>query len=145
MVARDKWIGPFQVRRLLEGCFDAAVPKPPDSGSAYVVTLKRWRAGPSAKSEPLYVGGNVGRSKRFRTRVGDLLADAFGFYGSETGHHSGGKSLHKWCKKNGVNPLELYIGWVASTKCHRCLEVRLFSELQPRLNRKTPPQCVKHS
>src|SRR4051794_19543171 len=35
-------------------------------------------------------GGTTGKSERFRTRVGDLLADLFGFYTTTTGHHSVG-------------------------------------------------------
>jgi hypothetical protein len=140
----EKWVRPIQIRRLLERCNDSAAPKPPEANSAYVVTIRRWRSAPNSKSVPLYVGGNTGKSARFRTRVGDLLADAFGFYGSATGHHSGGQSIHKWCKDNKVNPLDLYIAWVEGTKCPRCLEVRLCQELKPKINKVRPSSCKKH-
>ena len=58
---------------------------------------------------------------RFRTRVGDLLIDALGFYTPETGHSSGGKHLHEWCQQNHLNPLDLYIAQnviaVSKTDC----------------------------
>jgi hypothetical protein len=141
----EQWIGPFQIRKLFESCLDGVtVPKPPDIGSAYVVTKNGWQSNPTKESIPLYVGGNTGNSARFRTRVGDLLADAFGFYTSETGHHSGGQSIHNWCLKNEVNPLDLHIAWIEGTKCHRCLEDRLYQGLKPRLNLVVPRKCKKH-
>ena len=37
----EKWIGPFQVRKMLEHCLDdSVVPKALESGSAYLVTRK---------------------------------------------------------------------------------------------------------
>ena len=119
----EKWIGPFQVRKMLEHCLDdSVVPKALESGSAYLVTRKDWRTAPTHESIPLYVGGNTGEAPRFRTRVGDLLADAFGFFTSKTGHSSGGTRLHHWCRENSVNPLDLYIAWIDGSGCHRCLE-----------------------
>ena len=141
----EKWVGPFQVRQLLDRCLDERFPKPPESNSCYLVTQNRWRRSPSARSALLYIGGNTGTSKRFRTRLGDLLADMFGFYGGESGHHSGGQSIHKWCRINSVNPSELYIAWIEGTECHRCLEGRLCRALQPELNQKTPDRCSVHS
>jgi hypothetical protein len=140
----EQWIGPFQIRQLFESFDDGAIPKPPDTGSAYVVTKTRWRSTPTVESVPLYIGGNTGNSARFRTRVGDLLADAFGFYTSETGHHSGGQHIHSWCIKNHINPLDLHIAWIEGTKCHRCLEDRLYRELKPMLNRMVPSKCKMH-
>jgi hypothetical protein len=40
------------------------------------------------------VGGNTGGAARFCTRIGDLVADMHGFFGNETGHHSGG--ITRW-------------------------------------------------
>jgi hypothetical protein len=150
----EKWVGPFRVRALLDSCLDKR-DQPPNIGSAYLVTKKGWlsRSGPTAKCEPLYVGGITGKSQRFRTRIGDLLADAFGFYNENNriGHHSGGRHLHLWCREHKVNPLNLYIGWIKRTKCLRCLEFNLHSywvaELEKKglrlLNKRTPPQCRK--
>jgi hypothetical protein len=140
----EKWIGPFQIRTLLEFCLDDAVPKPPLASSAYLLTKAKWQLNPSADSAPLYVGGNTGKSARFRTRVGDLLADAFGFYSAETGHHSGGQEIHKWCRQNQVNPLELHIAWIEGAECNRCLEDRLFRKCKPILNRVIPSRCKTH-
>lgn len=145
LTGRERWVGPFRVRDMLARCLDDGFPKPPKTGSAYLVTIKRWVSHPDERSGRLYVGGNVGASERFRTRIGDLLADAFGFFTDKTGHSSGGQSLHHWCKEHHVNPLTLYVAWVLGTDCHRCLEVRLFRELSPRLNKVAPSKCSKHS
>jgi hypothetical protein len=142
----ESWVGPFQIRKLLETAFNAPTDKrkPPAQGSAYLVTRRGWRGDPKPASVPLYVGGITGRSHRFRTGIGDLLADAFGFYTESTGHSSGGQSLHEWCCQNGVNALDLYIAWVRETRCHRCLEVRLHHILDPELNRVHPSRCARH-
>ena len=144
---KEKWIGPFQIRDLLEASPTfTSVPSPPDFGSAYLVTRSFWQLRPALECVPLYVGGNTGNSARFKTRIGDLLADAFGFYTDTTGHSSGGQHIHKWCKENRVSPLDLHIAWVDKTKCHRCLENRLFAALRPSLlNRVTPSRCPMHT
>jgi hypothetical protein len=80
---------------LLEGlCCKTRMYLPIHQDSPMLVTRRGWRSRPTPKCEPLYVGGITGKSQRFRTRVGDLLADIFGFYnGKHTriGHHSGGR------------------------------------------------------
>jgi hypothetical protein len=143
----EQWIGPIQVRTLLKSCLDGRRRRPPNSGSVYLVTRKAWSKCPTTKCEPLYVGGITGRSQRFRTRVGDLLADAFGFYNetNRIGHHSGGRRLHKWCKKNRISPLNLYVAWIKGTRCHRCLEIRLHDFLKPSENVYRPSYCHAHS
>lgn len=144
--AGERWIGPFQVSTLLNSCLDRRTRRPPNAGSAYLVTRKAWRRYPTTKCEPLYVGGITGKSQRFRTRVGDLLADAFGFYNENNriGHHSGGRHLHEWCQKNRINPLNLYVAWIKGTRCHRCLEIRLHDLLKPSENRNKPNNCKDH-
>ena len=141
---RRKWVGPFRIRDLLADVHGGSVPRAPQKGSAYLVTRRCWMHIPTAKCEPLYVGGITGGSPRFRTRLGDLVADMFGFFGTTTGHHSGGRSLFQWCKKHEVNPMQLQIAWVKHTHCHRCLEVALVGELKPVLNRKLPARCPSH-
>jgi hypothetical protein len=140
----ERWVGPFQIRELLEATTLPDPIRPPEQGSAYLVTQRIWRGDPTPTSGPLYVGGITGKSDRFRTRVGDLLADSFGFYGKTNGHSSGGTSIHKWCVKNSVRPLDLYLSWVEGTACHRCLEVRLHDRLHPELNHNRPSRCVAH-
>ena len=135
-----RWIGPFQFRDMLERAVNSDAIFPPDRGSAYLVSLRRWRQYPKFSSVPLYVGGITGQSDRFRTRIGDLIADMFGYFG----HHTGGRSLHDWCKESQVHPLDLYIGWVDIGPCHRCLEEELWREMRPILNRRTPPACRLH-
>jgi hypothetical protein len=52
--------------------------------SVYLISRKNnwWKRPndkPTKECEPLYVGSTTGKSKRFRTRIGDLIADMFGF------------------------------------------------------------------
>ena len=139
-----RWIGPFKMKQLLGDVVAMELPRPPEKGSAYVVTQREWSSYPTKEATPLYVGGNSGKSSRFRTRVGDLIADTFGFFGGGTGHHSGGQHLNEWCQKNRFDPLRLYVGWVESCACHRCLEIELFESLSPSLNRMRPTRCPVH-
>lgn len=138
------WVGPFTIEQVLRHSTDESFSRPPESGSAYIVSVDSWRRRPTIDSRPLYIGGTTGRSKRFRTRIGDLFADVFGFFGEETGHHSGGQSLHRYCRENHIDPLRLYIAWVKLAECHRCLEVDLYSKLRPMLNRRVPLKCSDH-
>lgn len=143
----ERWVGPIKIKALLAACLETKNARPPNRGSAYLVTQRRWRFKPTAKSRPLYVGGITGRSHRFRTRIGDLLADIFGFYhmtNRKIGHHSGGRHIHQWCLKNQINPLNLYVAWIEGNECHRCLEIRLHGSLNPVLNRNFPPACNTH-
>lgn len=140
----ELWVGPFQVLKILEAASDSHAIRPPERGSAYLVTQHAWCSSPERASGPLYVGGITGQSDRFRTRIGDLLADAFGFYTKATGHSSGGTSLHKWCLAHQVRPLDLYLSWIEGTQCHRCLERRLHGSLSPILNRLVPSRCKLH-
>lgn len=145
LVKGEHWVGPFQIRKLLETACNPDAVRPPERGSAYLVTRRGWQNVPKPTSSLLYVGGITGKSDRFRTRIGDLLADSFGFYTKSTGHSSGGTSIHKWCLENNVSPLDLYLAWVEGTRCYRCLEVRLHSLLHPQLNRVRPSRCKQHA
>jgi hypothetical protein len=138
------WVGPFRVRELLERCIDSEQPWPPEDHGVYVVTESEWSDDPASSGCVLYVGGNTGKGGRFRTRIGDLLADACGFFGSETGHHSGGYSLHLWCREHGHKPLELWIGWREGVACRRCAEIEVYERLHPQLNKKRPGSCPDH-
>jgi len=141
---RIVWVGPFKIGDLLADCISPTAIFPPDFGSAYLVTQHPWRRVPTKASNALYVGGNTGKSKRFRTRIGDLLADSFGFFTGMRGHHSGGQSIRKWTLENGVSPLDLHLAWVKPGECHRCLEVTLVENLKPRLNKHRPAACASH-
>lgn len=138
------WHGPYRIRDLLENVVHDDRLRPGDDAGIYVVTCRGWDGTPSVESCVLYVGGNTGKSKRFPTRIGDLLADTFGFFGSETGHHSGGQSLWEWCRQERVNPLDLYIGWRTGVRCGRCAEARAYERLAPKLNKKRPARCKNH-
>ena len=139
-----KWIGPYTIDELLDSAQVTSAPHPPETDGVYFVSRDRWTGWPSSDCIPLYVGSNTGKSKRFRTRIGDLIADMFGFFGAETGHHSGGRTLHEYCKENGLNPKRLYLAWVKECGCMRCAENELFDQLQPRLNKNKPPRCMEH-
>jgi len=112
-----KWTGPYTVDQLLDSFLAVSHPRPPEGKSVYLVSKDPWTNRPATDCSPLYAGSNTGRSMRFRTRVGALIADMFGFFGTETGHHSGGQTLHRYCKDKRVNPKELYIGWVKGCGC----------------------------
>lgn len=138
------WEGPFQIRDLLENSINEEHPWPPASGGIYLVSLNAWELEPTRECEPLYVGGNTGKSDRFCTRIGDLVADIFGFFDGGTGHHSGGQSLWKYCRKNGVKPLDLFLGWGVEVSCPRCAEIEAYETLSPELNKKRPSRCPDH-
>ncbi len=138
-----RWIGPFRIRDLLERCLDENQAWPPEQGGVYLVSREKWTGAPRAGGSYLYLGGISGSSPRFCTRVGDLLADTFGFFGGGTGHSSGGQRLNDWCVKQQLNPLDLHLGWFvpADGDCNRCLERRWHGTLKPVLNRYHPPRC----
>jgi hypothetical protein len=145
--AQESWVGPVKIGRLLDNCVDPKVHMPPDGGSAYVVTKHAWQSEPTPESLPLYVGGITGKSDRFKTRIGDLIIDALGFYheSGSPGHSSGGQSINKWCGENSIHPFDLHIAWVEPNVCYRCLEGRLYKlwkDPGTLLNKKAPPKCT---
>jgi len=154
-MARFEWTGPFRIRDLLASCLDDAQAWPPASKGVYLVSRRRWTDAPSSECLPLYIGGNTGKSERFCTRIGDLIADMHGFWAGGTGHHSGGIKLYNWCAKNKVPPGNLYIGWARRVPwCGRCAEIELLDALceswQCRqelglLNGSRPPACAQHN
>lgn len=135
------WVGPFQLRLLLENCMNPGQPWPPESNGVYVVSMRSWQKAPCKESEVLYVGGNTSTSSLFLTRVGSLIADMLGFWW----HHSGGQSLYKHCEENGIHPLDLYLGWVERVACGRCAEAEIHRALQPLLCKKLPAGCKNHT
>ncbi|MEK7314368.1 MAG: hypothetical protein AAB065_07815 [Deltaproteobacteria bacterium] len=143
-----KWIGPFQISKLLDNMMGNLARKiPPEDKSVYIVSLQHWEGKPTNKCSPLYVGSTTGKSKRFRTRIGDLIADMFGFFvGKETGHHSGGQKLYNYCKEKFVKPQALYIGWLKTSQCQRCDEGKIYKEFNDiLLNKNKPNRCDNHS
>jgi hypothetical protein len=145
-----EWVGPFAVRTMLDRCLDDSFLHPPDAGSAYFVSQRRWETFPSSACGPLYIGGNTSQSPYFRTRIGSLIADLFGFFNESEmkGHHTGAMSVHQWCRANGVHPSKLFIGWVKPGPCHRCLEYYLYLKFSVEPNRllnvKAPAECKDH-
>jgi hypothetical protein len=150
------WTGPFLIRDLLNTCINDNRVWPPCERGVYIVTVKRWNiaTGPTVGSRPLYVGGNTGKGGRFCTRIGDVIADMFGFFGESTGHSCGGKKLHNWCRDYQVNPSQLFIGWADRRPwCPRCAEIEAIGNLIGAwdrcrevglLNEKRPPRCTAH-
>ncbi len=139
-----EWMGPYLIDVLLDSFLIDSHPRPPEGDGVYLISEKPWKGKPEIGCVPLYVGGNTGKSKRFRTRIGDLIADMFGFFGDDTAHHSGGQTLHKYCMDKRVSPKNLYIGWLEKCKCVRCAENKVYDELQPLLNKKRPSRCREH-
>src|SRR5688572_23416864 len=91
---RLMWTGPYPISDYLENAISDAKEWrrrwPPAGGAVYLVSRYAWTGAPTTEAQPLYVGGNTGGSQRFCTRIGDLVADMFGFFDGDTGHHSGG-------------------------------------------------------
>lgn len=148
MVGEFVWVGPFRISELLAKCLDKDQAWPPERDGVYLVSRRQWVIAPTLECEPLYYGGTTGRSDRFVTRIGDLVADMHGLYGQTTGHHSGGQSLYRWCDEHQVLPGELLLGWAtAKDWCGRCAEIRLateFGRASTILNRISPPRCSIH-
>jgi len=148
------WSKPYKISQLLQNCHSEDQDWPPHEKAVYLVTRLGWRTKPSLRSHPLYIGGNTGVSKRFCTRVGDLIADLYGFFDGNTGHHSGGQSLYWWCQENNVHPGDLHLAWATRRPwCSRCAEIELaslfVSEWENRasaglLNKNRPPACIEH-
>jgi len=134
------WTGPFTIEDVLRDAILRQLPQLPEKDGVYVVSESAWSGQPTADTRILYVGSNTGKSARFRTRVGDMIADLFGFYGEETGHHSGGQSLHQYCLTNRVHPLSLWLGWLSDVPDTRECECHLYDTLKPLLNKKRPPE-----
>jgi hypothetical protein len=108
-----KWKEPITVRELLENCFDDSV-RPQSSKGVYLISGKFWIGEPTSKCVPLYIGSNTVNMNRFRARIGDLIADMFGFFGEasskvKAGHHSGGQSLYWYLREDTrkKNPMSL--------------------------------------
>ncbi|MCB2185670.1 MAG: hypothetical protein KQJ78_04590 [Deltaproteobacteria bacterium] len=140
------WLGPYKIRTLLENCLLDNQEWPRETKGVYLVSQNGWRDEPKLTSVVLYVGSNTGNSDRFRTRIGDLIADMFGFYGRQTGHHSGGANLWYFCYENSINPLDLYLGWKNYVHCALCEENKLYDQFQSKhlLNKKRPSECKGH-
>jgi hypothetical protein len=140
------WERPLKVDELLDSAFNPGLPRPPLEPSVYIVSRLPWQTEPTLASQPLYVGGLLNDWPRFRTRIGDLVADMFGFFGEvgKKGHHSGGQSLHRYCIEKGLSPRDLYIGWAKNIECHRCAEIAVYDRLSPLLNKNRPAACEIH-
>jgi hypothetical protein len=144
---KKKWARPKKIRELLDGCWRRKTFGPPDNKGVYVVSRKCFNEAPDTQCDPLYVGGNTGKSGRFRTRIGDLIADIYGFYGKK-GHHSGGMSINKFCRRYNINPDNLYISWTRDISCSRCAENEVYDLLRKNdnlQNSKRPNRCKNRS
>lgn len=159
------WAEPCTIRDLLDRCARDDSARPPVGPSVYLITERFWE--PSRyeddwdrirAAKPLYVGDNSKNPQRFRTRVGDFIADLFGFcvlrdkdldgQGDGTGHHPGARRVREWCHERPDDPdlrgdpSLLWITWLESCDCGHCAEWQSFWELNGSLlNRNTPPQC----
>lgn len=138
------WVGPVSIGKLVDNFNDDEVPMPPHEPSVYVVSRAGWNVRPDPAAGILYVGSNTSASALFRRRIGSLVADLLGFYGEDRGHHSGGRSIHKYCVRNGVDPQNLYIAWQNEVDCARCAENDLYDRLGPPLNKRRPASCNEH-
>ncbi len=149
-------MGPFEIKLYLANTINKEWDEqwPCESNAVYLVSEHRWEQTPTDKAHVLYIGSNTGTSSRFVTRIGDLIADMYGFYGEKTGHHSGGQTLWQWCNHRQIHPGDLWLAW-AKTTCTRCAELHLytsFSRAQKNdfnehglRNKNSPPACKLHN
>jgi hypothetical protein len=145
--SRNTWVGPLTIDQLLDGSLDGSCPKPPEANGVYLISQKRWNGSPTPDCTPLYVGGNERNPKLFRKRIGDLIADMFGFFSpgvDNAGHHGPAQRLHDYCGQHRINPKSLYIGWLKNCTCYRCVENDLYDKLKPSINKKRPGRCQRH-
>lgn len=141
LAADPRWVGPYQLRHLLENCMNADHPWPPENDGVYIVSGFPWIRIPTKDSDILYSGGNTSNSPLFLTRVGSLIADMLGFWW----HHSGGQSIYDYCKEQRLHPLDLYLGWVEGVPCRRCAEREVYAALGRGLCKRAPARCRVHS
>ena len=138
------WVGPFQLRNLLENTLNKKQPLPKGSKGVYLVTEEKWSGTPSEASKPMYVGSVTGDNERFLSRVGELIIEILGFSSEYPGRHRGGQLIHEHCFRMDLKPLDLWIAWKTHVRCNRCEEMRVFRELNPWANKNTPPTCKEH-
>ena len=112
-----EWAGPYKLETLLRRSSETDFELPPADPSVNIITKSGWTATPSTESTPLYVGRITGQSERFRTRVGQLVAHMCGLF--VDGKHSGGESLHAYCRQKELDPLGLYIAWARRCVCSK--------------------------
>ena len=137
-----RWVGPFRLRSYLEKVIDDNQVWPTEEkNGVYVVSQRLWKGLPTKDAGILYVGGNTEDGSYFISWVGSLVIDMLGLWL----HHSGGQSIWKYCRKNGIHPLDLFLGWVEPVECRRCAEAEVNSKLNPVLCKKKPASCKKHS
>src|SRR5215831_6222103 len=138
------WRGPAPVKDYLDNCISRD-PRwselwPVEKDGVYLVTEDKWDGDePPTSCKARYVGGNTGKSSRFCTRIGDLVADMHGFFYT-TGHHSGGQSLWRWCNEvSRIPPGDLYLAWAtaacAKDWCGPCAERYLFDRFPRSMDR----------
>lgn len=146
-----KWFGSFRIDDFLAKCLDENHERPPESSAVYLISRHPWSGNFTLACHPLYVGGNTGGSQRFRTRIGDVIADMHGLFGGGTGHSSGGQSLYRWCCEKRITPGALHLSWAtwagSQPWCDRCAEIELYEACSGHglLNKQKPDQCNEHS
>lgn len=110
---------------------------PPSTPGNYGVGLRPWKERPT--DEPLLYSGG---STNLLNRIGDLLRDILGCYGSViggpgwVGRHSGAQHIRQWCLEQGFPLGDLRITWAPSTDiCPWCVEAHMLKADKPSLSR----------
>ena len=138
------WVGPFALIDYLGAVLNEGHRWPAESNGIYVVSTASWRGRPTIACRPLYVG----LSSVLITRIGSLVADMLGLFAHESGHHSGGRTIYFYCKKTGIPPLKLYLGWKESVPWEHCCEFYEYWRLnRPPCNSRAKgkePWCQSH-
>lgn len=146
------WQGPIRLRVYLDrpgGPLDSDLP--PEISGLYVVTERKWSIEPNRLSGPLWAGrAHAPKAGGLRSRIGDLISSLCGFHGTFAGRHIGGTFINMDCiRKNGLSPLDVFIGWLpmhnATLDVLKAGEDDLIKQLDPPCNRKKPKKrgCFK--
>jgi len=89
------------------------------------------------KGNVLYVGqSGVGNIFRPKVRIGSLIISVLGFFNEqENKKHTAAEKVYLFCKKNDINPLDLYIAWMY-TKQAKEIEKQFIKKYNPKFNKK---------
>lgn len=151
----ESWKGPFQLRDRLNR--PGGWPKadlPPEVPGLYVTTEESWSGRrPPDDPPPLCAGkAYAEKSGGLRSRIDALISSLCGFHGDIAGRHAEGITISReYCRKDGHNPLDIYVAWrpmpgVSKDQLNK-EETRLIERLQPTYNvlKKGNCRCCLHS
>ncbi len=127
------WIGPFKLRDYIDRVGGLDPLPPDDKPGLYVFSRKLWVGNPI---DLLYLGsGHSTENTSLLNRIAREVADTLGFHGKVAALGSGGFLLSKFCKREGIKPLDLYLGWRTVDDCPVPYEQELYDDHKNKLSR----------